>query len=169
MRPPFIVGTVAAVFCAAAAAVAAAAVTIDPPSGWKALDTSSMSVKYEAAWAQPAATDNFAQNITLLKQDLPGTSFDDYAKLNEQQLHQMDAKMTLTTDAREACGTAQMLHLKYATTIGTNNVAIEQLLVQDGATFYVGTYARLVKQPELPEATQALKTMCAHVGTPAAQ
>jgi hypothetical protein len=162
------VGGIAVVFSAAVAAVAAAAVTIDAPSGWKALDTSSMSIKYEAAWAQPGtATDEFAQNITLLKQDLPGTSFDDYVKLNEQQLHAMDSNMTVS-DTREPCSGGTMLHLKYATTIGTKNVAIEQVLVQDGTTFYVGTYARLVKQPDLPEASQALKSICSHLTAPKA-
>jgi hypothetical protein len=149
-------------FLALVARPAVASVTIDPPAGWKPLDVSSMMVRLEAAWAAPAS-DDFAQNITLLKEAAPGLSLDDYVKLSENQLRKTYQNVVLSLDKTEKCGAVSMQHLKYDAPFGTHMLSLEQILVPDSGSFYVVTYTRLVSQPALPEASQALLTACDHL------
>lgn len=141
---------------------ARADVTIDPPAGWKPIDVKTMPIRYEAMWAAEP-TDGFAQNISLLKQTAPGMTLDAYVDLNEKQLQSMDANLIFSVNVREKCGASAMQRVKYSSVFGSRNIAIEQLLVADGGAFYIVTYGRLVDQPELPEASAALQTICNHL------
>jgi len=145
---------------------AQAAVTIDPPDGWKPVDLSSLPLKYEGAWAEPAHGADFAQSINLLKQTLPNYTLDEYVELNAKELKQMDSGLVFTLNERTKCGAGATQHVKYITTYGSRKLALEQLWAFDGTTFYVGTYTRLVDEPELPAASQALATLCAHMAAP---
>jgi len=149
-------------FVGLATVPAGATLTIDPPQGWKPLDVSAMVVRLEAAWAAPAS-DDFAQNITLLKEAAPGLTLDDYVKLSEKQLHKTYQDVVLSLDQTEKCGAVSMQHLKYNAPFGSHMLSLEQILVPDSGSFYVVTYTRLVNQPELPEASQALLTACNHL------
>jgi hypothetical protein len=141
---------------------ASGAVTLDPPAGWKALDMSSSPFHPDGFWAANP-TLGFAQNISLAKFAAPGTTFDGYVTLNQKQLLSMDPKLLFAVDRDEPCGATIAHRFKYQMTMGAHRFAVEQLMVQDGEKFVIGTYTRLVEQPPLPEASTALGTMCAHI------
>jgi len=160
-----------AFFCMVAAALAN--VTIDPPAGWKSVDfPSSSQVTYQGAWGEPSPAGDYRQNINLVKTTLPAdVTLDAYVDLNMKQLKQLDSTILFTLNERSKCGADTMQHVKYLMTVdngsGQKHLALEQLWVLDGATFYAGTYARLATQAEVPAASQALMTLCSHLAAAA--
>lgn len=116
----------------------------------------------EGFWAS-TPTQGFAQNISLAKFPMPGTTFDAYVALNQKQLRAMDPNIVFAVDRDEPCGSTIAHRFRYQMVVGSRRFAAEQLLVQEGETFFVGTYTRLAEQPPAPEAMTALGTMCAHV------
>jgi hypothetical protein len=141
---------------------ASGAVTLDPPEGWRSVDMSGSAFHPEGFWASPP-TLGFAQNISLAKFSAPATTFDAYVALNQNQLRALDPKIVFVVDRNEPCGPTIAHRFKYQMAVGSRRFAAEQLLVQDGETFFVGTYTRLAEQPSVPEAVSALATMCAHI------
>jgi hypothetical protein len=149
-------------------APALSVVTIDPPAGWKAVDSSNSPFRLEGLWtSRPVG--GAPESLNVLKQVMPGTTLAQYLVFNETQLRRLDPNLNFEIDRDEPCGPSAAHRFKYQMTYGEKRVTTEQLIVEEGSTFYIGTYSRLVDQPVLPEALLALKTMCSHLtaGSPA--
>jgi len=142
--------------CSPTQAVRAAGYVFMPPSGWKAIAKPGHGI---GMWVHPDSG-SFHQNISIIAERARG-SLDDYTNGGVQMLKAMlpDVQFGHVQHAT-VCGSHPSTYLTYAATLRGRLLIYEQMATIWNGVAYVATYTRLSSQPSLPEARDALTSLC---------
>ena len=164
--PELLIAGVAGLALIAGAVVAASADAppFVPPPGWQ-------SVKPEGGllgvWVHPG-DEGFHQNLVVGRErtGLTASAFDE---TTVKQLRAVLKNFQLGADEyTTTCGGRPAHYLSYASTVDGNRVIYEHMSTVLNGFAWFAIYARLADQPSLPEARQALTTLCGVEARPAA-
>jgi len=127
-----------------------------PPFGWV---SSKPPQGMLGVWIHPGDT-SFHQNL-VLGAERTKLSADQYDKMALAQLSRgLNGFRVGADESTTTCGGQPAHYISYASTINGKQVLYEQMTTMVSGVEWFVIYTRLMSQPSLPEARQALTTLC---------
>jgi hypothetical protein len=133
-----------------------AALIFQPPFGWNRVQVTALGL---GVWMHPSDV-GYHQNISARAELFSGT-LPAFVQLTLNGVHTRfpDVKMGGVQSAT-VCGSHPSTYLTYVAATDGKPLVYEQMLTLYAGNAYVATYTRLATQKSLPEARQALTTLC---------